>query len=233
MEIVPLGDKAKGFSEDEITQLESFASLYMQAKLLILYSEEVDPDFRSNLQTIKELRDAFDHLMRIVIERFGRDPSVTGDMAGPEYCKINLQKAIGHVYRAAFDALDGTVMSLREKIINSLDAFPLEAVKDILPEYWDIRIKLEELNEHIGEHRAKKDIGNNIGEVYDRFIKDVEILKSFHKKLLTASPALTEYISKQGKIQDSSTNRQIIVAIIGAVVGGLIVAAYMALVSAH
>ena len=69
-------------------------------------------------------------------------------------------------------------MSLREKIISGLDEFPLESVKDILPEYWDIRVKLEELNETIGDHRARKDIGGNIGETLDRFVKDVDILKS-------------------------------------------------------
>lgn len=48
MGIAPGKENGKGFSTEEIAQLESLASLYMQAKFLILYSEEVDPDYRSN-----------------------------------------------------------------------------------------------------------------------------------------------------------------------------------------
>ena len=138
--------------------------------------------------------------------------------------KKNIQKSIGHVYRAAFDALDGAVMSLREKIISGLDEFPLEAVKDILPAYWDIWVKLEELNETIGDHRARKDIGGNIGETLDRFVKDVDILKSFHKKLLSAGPALEEY--KERKNQEGKKEKRSLVriSITNAIIGGIICA---------
>ena len=113
MGIAPGKENENGFSKEEIAQLEVLASLYMQAKSLILYSEEVDPDYRSNLQTIKELRDAFDHLMRIIVERFSDDKSALGDTSGTEYFQKNIQKSIGHVYRDAFDALDGAVMYYR------------------------------------------------------------------------------------------------------------------------
>jgi hypothetical protein len=85
MGIAPGKENENGFSKEEIAQLEGLASLYMQAKSLILYSEEVDPDYRSNLQTIKELRDAFDHLMRFIVERFSDDKSSLGDVSGTEY----------------------------------------------------------------------------------------------------------------------------------------------------
>ena len=224
MGISPGKENENGFSKEEIAQLEVLASLYMQAKSLILYSEEVDPDYRSNLQTIKELRDAFDHLMRIIVERFSDDKSALGDTSGTEYFQKNIQKSIGHVYRAAFDALDGAVMSLREKIISGLDEFPLEAVKDILPEYWDIRVKLEELNETIGDHRARKDIGGNIGETLDRFVKDVDILKSFHKKLLSAGPALEEYKERKNQEGKKEKRSQVQISVTSAIIGGIICA---------
>ena len=224
MGIAPGKENGKGFSTEEIAQLESLASLYMQAKFLILYSEEVDPDYRSNLQPIKELRDAFDHLMRIIIERFSDDTSSFGDVSGTEYFQKNIQKSIGHVCRSAFDALDGAVMSLREKIISGLDEFPLEAVKDVLPEYWDIRVKLEELNETIGDHRARKDIGGNIGETLDRFVKDVDILKSFYKKLLSAGPALEDYKERKNREEKKAKKSQQQISVTNAIIGGIICA---------
>lgn len=59
--------------DQDIPALRGVADLYVQAKALILYSEEVDPESRSNLQVIKELRDAFDHLMRVIVARLGSD----------------------------------------------------------------------------------------------------------------------------------------------------------------
>lgn len=94
--------------DQDIPDLKTLADLYVQAKALILYSEEVDPDSRSNLQVIKELRDAFDHLMRVIVARVGTQaPDGASD---PDYASRNIHKSIGHIYRAAFDALDGTVL---------------------------------------------------------------------------------------------------------------------------
>lgn len=65
-----------GFFHQEAEQLRRLAVLYRDAKALILYSEEIDPESRSNLQTIKELRDAFDHLMRVVSFHLAPDEAI-------------------------------------------------------------------------------------------------------------------------------------------------------------
>lgn len=214
-----------GVSEEEATLLRKLASLYLQAKSLILYSEENDPSFRSNLQTIKELRDAFDHIMRVVIIRYQDENTTSIDQiehSDPDYCSQNIQKAIGHVYRAAFDALDGTVLSLREKIVAQLDSIPLDAISKVLPEYWVIRSKLEALNEKIGAHRAKKDIGANIAETYDRYVEDVEVLKSFNGQLLEAMPGLMDYKSRLNIESKTKSKRSLRTAITAAVIGALL-----------
>jgi hypothetical protein len=56
-------------SEQEKKKFEQLSDAYIQAKSLIIYVEELDPSSRSNLQIIKELRDAFDHTMRFIISR--------------------------------------------------------------------------------------------------------------------------------------------------------------------
>lgn len=178
------------FTERDYEQLRELALLHRDAKALILYSEEIDPDSRSNLQTIKELRDALDHLMRVVLARLA--PGEVADTAEAGYCQKNLQKAIGHVYRAAFDALDGTVLSLRERIADILSDYEIHEISTIIPDYWDIRIELDRLTEDVAKHRGRKDVGRDVGETLNRYIDDVDKLRDFHTRLLHSGPALDE-----------------------------------------
>ena len=69
--------------------------MYGRVKELIVFCEENHEDFKSNLHVVKELRDAFDHLMRIFAVKFG-----IKDEQEEDYIKINMDKVYGHVYRA-------------------------------------------------------------------------------------------------------------------------------------
>jgi hypothetical protein len=120
------------FTEQEKSKIEKLVKLYINAKALILLTEEIDPNSQSNLQIIKELRDAFDHLMQVFYRKYEKK---SGGAYDQNFETENLEKAIGHVYRAAFDALDGTVISLKESIANALSAFPVEVIIEVMPEY--------------------------------------------------------------------------------------------------
>jgi hypothetical protein len=85
---VEAGMSDGGFFHQEAEHLRRLAVLYRDAKALILYSEEIDPESRSNLQTIKELRDAFDHLMRVV--SFHLAPDEAAATAYDGYCQKNV-----------------------------------------------------------------------------------------------------------------------------------------------
>lgn len=182
------------FEGEEYHRFAELAMLYMQAKSLILYAEEADPDSRSNIQIIKELRDAFDHLMRVVLAHVDEKSSHAGDA---NYGQKNLHKAIGHVYRATFDALDGTVLSLRVKIVELLEPYSSKTISEVLPTYWDMRAKLEEVTARVAEHRSQKDVGADMGALLDAYTEDVEKLKDFHTEILSRIPALNEHHKKQ------------------------------------
>ncbi|TAN85115.1 MAG: hypothetical protein EPN14_01420 [Gallionella sp.] len=193
------------FADAEIQQLKKLAELYIQAKGLILYSEEIDPESRSNLQVIKELRDANDHLMRVIAARFADNlPSGVNDTQS--YCFRNLDKAIGHVYRAAFDALDGTILSLREKVAKILDAYPQEVIRDVIPEYWKIRVSLDELTNRIAANRATKDVGADIFSTLEQYVRDTELIKKFYSQLLNAVPSLDECQTRRAKEAEREHN---------------------------
>jgi len=204
------------FSQKEWVSIQELASLYIQAKSLIIYAEESDPDSRSNIQIIKELRDAFDHFMRVVVSR--TDPDSPHHQE-PDYGETNINKAMGHVYRATFDALDGTVVSLREKIVALLEPYSPEVIKDIIPDYWNIRIKLEELTQRVAAHRAKKDVGQGVAEVLNDYITDVETLKIFHTKLLNSAAALSECHRRYRGGETKKFYRQLLVGLVCVIIG--------------
>ncbi|NVZ08402.1 hypothetical protein HW932_03915 [Allochromatium humboldtianum] len=177
--------------------LKNLAELYAEAKALILYSEQIDPDSRSNLQVIKELRDAFDHLMRVIATR--TTDRTLSDADDPDYCRKHIQKSVGHVYRAAFDALDGTVLSLITKITEVVDHYPPEVLNQVIPNYWEMKSELYKLSGKIADHRARKDVGAQIGLTLDRYVQDIEVVKGFYQTVLDCGPSLEECAAQYKK----------------------------------
>lgn len=211
--------------EEDIPGLKELALLYVQAKALILYAEEIDPDSRSNLQVIKELRDAFDHLMRLIIARVADE--VPPGASDPSYCSKNLQKATGHLYRAAFDALDGTVLSLRTRIVEFVEPYSAEVLRTVVPNYWDIRSRLDDLTGRVAEHRGRKDVGSEIGVTLDRYVEDIEIVKALYRELLTYSSALDECAQKQKRTEKAYWLGAAFIALGSAVIGGILVGVFL------
>jgi hypothetical protein len=72
-------------------------------------------------------------------------------------------------------------------------------------------------------------VGSEIGITLDRYVADVEIIKSFYKELLSYGPALDEYSAKlavqERRHRSNDRREQLFNATASAVVGGLLVAA--------
>ena len=95
-------------------RLGEIAKLYAHTKYLILKAEEIDPELKSSVAIIKELRDAFDHIMRYVGDYFAETP------VGAVYQNAQLDKVVGHVFRASYDALDSLSIALKLRLNNAL-----------------------------------------------------------------------------------------------------------------
>jgi len=203
------------FSEIEQARLVELAQWYKKAKPIILYAEEADPDFRSNLQIIKELRDAFDHMMRVVVARADVESE---HHDGEDYGEQNLHKALSHTYRASFDALDGTVLSIRQQLAEMLEPFDREVLNDVIPDYWKKKRMLDDLTQRIAGHRASKDVGSNVGKVLDAYMKDVKLLIDFKQQLTSAMPSLMD---SQRRLRRSKWKGHIVTAIISLAVGAV------------
>jgi hypothetical protein len=165
-------------------------NLYYQAKTLIIYSEEIDPNSKINPQIWKELRDAFDHFMRVCgdVIKGGNKKN-----QNPNYYFENLDKAHGHVYRAAFDALDGASISIRNQISELAQVYDREILTEVIHDYWTKRSRLLEINSKIAELRNKKDVAcDETVEIINEYVNILNELKDHRSAFLTSMPLLDE-----------------------------------------
>ena len=184
------------FDKDIQDRLKELTELYTIVKEIVIYSEENDPEKRADIQVINEMRNAFDHLMRLYAAYFGIEHN-----ADSEYMKINLDKAFAHVYRAGYDALDRTTLFLRKYIANEMGDFSLETINSVFPEYYRvIRTDIEEINEAIAKGRVRKDVGNPNFESFIDYVKLMKKLGSYYKEVLKKKSSLIEYEDKLKKV---------------------------------
>jgi len=212
------------FDEKEQELLSKVTSLYKKTKPLILFSEEIDPNYEGNAQVWKELRDALDHLMRVFARKFEGCSLSEEDQ---RYIDSNLQKVIGHIYRAGCDALEGACLSLREEIKKGYEAFSLEALNAVIPSFWKNRARLHEISERIAKLRAQKDVADDeMEQIFEDFVEIVNELKEIYDQFKTRIPALYEYQEKKDhedrKIERKRWKRDLIMLLLGAAFSALL-----------
>jgi hypothetical protein len=174
-------------SKEEFEKLKEIAELYQVIKPIIIYSEEIDSYSNSNLQVIKELRDAFDHIIRVITIKTGVKSNNKSD-----YTMLNIEKSIGHVYRAGFDALDGLVISLKEDILEMLKRYKSDIIVSIIPNYWKYRQEINQISITTAECRQNKDSGNDLKVLLSDYLKNAENLKNIHNVFINAMPLIEE-----------------------------------------
>lgn len=213
------------FSEDEKKRLEKLVEIYSKTKIAIIKAEESKIDLMKFITPVEQLRDAFDHLMRVFIVK----NEIKNENAN--YCLDNLDAAIAHVYRACYDTLDFSVHSLKEKIQTEFKEFDSEAIKLVMPEYYsDIRPKLENFCKEIEEIRNNKDIGkirHSEDENIEKYLQLFNVLKEDYEKMLEKESTIIE---QQTKIENKRKKEErkdwirafvvgIIILILGIVLG--------------
>jgi hypothetical protein len=194
-------------------KLGDIAKLYAQTKRLILTAEELDPELRSCIPIIKELRDAFDHLMRYVSDYFTENPK------GPEYQDAQLDKALGHVFRASYDAMDSLAILLKLRLHKAMTTHSHEAITVVFPEYFNTHIvKLREIDNKVIESRRFKDVGGYTPEHLDEYLN---FLDQLQKICIEAESRVTEMV-RFDKAQKNKSLFQTILTLLGLVIAFLV-----------
>ncbi len=208
------------FSKPELDSLRRLASIYHRIKAVVLYSEEIDENSRSNIQIIKELRDSFDHVLRVFVNKF----NLSDVKRDTDYNIKNLDKSLGHLYRASFDALDGVVLSLKEQIRYTVENQNQNVLVGVLGDgYWKLKTKLHQLDEEFTNFRSKKDSGDEaIEEIINNYIIKINDLKEIRDTFEKNSNNFSEYKKNTLKKNIRNNIKYIITAIIGAFIYAIV-----------
>ena len=209
------------FSDAELKQLKEITELYAFLKDLILYSEELN-DLASFMPPINEIKDAYDHFMRITSVKFGLREG------NDEYVKINLSKIYSHIYRATFELFDYIRIYQKDSIDKKICTISNEALVNVFPEYYrEIKPKLEDLINQIPIYKKEKDIGNPNLETVKKYHQSIQEVGKYIDRINAILPSLIEYDirreAEQKRINRVNFFYLVISAIIGVVAGAVIV----------
>ena len=203
------------YSESEIESLKQITLVYGKIKKLILFCEENNEEFKSNIQVVKELRDAFDHLMRVFAVQFELKTGVD-----ELYIKRNIDKTLGHVFRAGYDTLDYTGIILRDKIAKELDGFSSDTIQAAIPDYYsEKRPELEEITDKIVYFRDNKDVDNPSYEILDEYFEIIQRFDDIYKNILKAKPAMVELQTHDKRKKWSLAFNELVVGLILIIIG--------------
>jgi len=179
------------FSDEELQRLKEITELYSYTKDLILYSEELN-NLSTFMPPINEIKDAFDHFMRITAVKFDMHEGTD------EYARNNLDKVFSHLYRATFELFDYIRIYQKDAIDKKLNGISNEALIHVFPDYYlTIKPAMEELITKIPAYKKDKDIGDPNIEVVKLYYHSIQEMREYIKKIDAMLPVLIEYDTKR------------------------------------
>ena len=168
------------------------------AKGFLLKAEEIDPKHQFYFPPLIQQRDELDHIMRaafaIVFEdEYKRDLAEDSKLSPAKYAGRQLDKALGHAYRALFDAGDWLGIIYRERIRELMAAYSAETVVAVFPSFrTEIEPRVEQIGLETAALRSTKDIGNKKGLIKgaDAYLDLVNELERYWLAVLESRPEL-------------------------------------------
>lgn len=214
------------FNEKESDQIARISQYYEVTKELLIFGETIDPKNRTLAQAINELRNCLDHLMRVTMVRQGlREPE--GEPV--DYVTVNLDKAYGHVYRAAYDVLDWVSLTFKGRIVTELEGFSLETIQAVIPEYFpELRPRFEQiLTGDIVKLRLEKDIALTNEDNLVKYGLVTTELREIFDKITVRKTALIEHRQMQQEGIRRAGRRRIMETLVVAIIAGTIVGLFV------
>lgn len=204
------------FSVEEANKLRDTVKLYEAVKAFILFGEEISPSNYTLPQILKELRDAFDHFMRVAAVKTG-----VNTVKEENYVDKNLDKVFGHVFRCAYDVLDWVSIILRKKIQVELEEYSSSTISVSIPTYYTtIKPNLEnKIPQAIARVRELKDVGAPEQKNIEEYTHYVAELKQYWETIVNAKPSLIDCSRREKR---TNIRRIIISALIGAAITAVV-----------
>lgn len=214
------------FNKTQTEKLAALAQYYDLAKELMIFGEQADPEHRTLIQPINELRNCLDHLMRVFLVKCGlgrKDLPITD-----KYIDTNLDKAFGHVYRAAYDILDWVTLTIRESVVNELKDISIFTMLAIMPEYFKtLKPRFEEImvNE-VATLRKEKDVAITDEKNLIKYGKLAYEVKGLSEQILRKKPSLVEYEHKMRRRRRWEYGIVFMLGVVATIVGGFLLNAF-------
>lgn len=181
---------------------------YFQVKALVALAEISDKKQELCVSAITELRSALDHIMRVqhVAVRTGQDRNIlavtdddprpkvpeNGDEQG-DYCRSNLSKTKGHLYRAAYDSLDALVMNNLATYERLVEHFDFDDICEVLPSFPTSHARILEAQRMVVQCKMFKDIEPN------------DTIEQMEQKLLVNGKVVEDYLRAHKLVKDVTT----------------------------
>lgn len=192
--------------------LNEISSLYTKVRDAVILVENFDRNRDMYIAPLNQLRSALDHVFKAISCAKDDEPRST----------YELKEAKEHLDRAGYDALELLAGSLGNGIIDKLSKYETATLSAVFPEYYQvIKPKLTTIKEIVAVIRSEKkgDAEKSFLAYFDQITEMVEIDKEVDKMI----PSLEEYDHKS-KMEESKSNvKQTIIAIVGALIGGVLV----------
>lgn len=214
------------FTPDEIHRLETdcdrLLKKYFEVKEHVISSEKAVADLvtlqegprreRISVLAINELRNSFDHLMRAKnVWRDVRNLPGSCSISPFEYCCKHIDKALGHVFRAGYDALDILTSARLEEINFLRRPFSIAMFLNILPDYAQtIRKPIEHAISQCNSAKLTKDVESSSQEhlSYQAYCSALKKLNEVRELLYEHLPELSN-IHEEGEKQQLNSIRNI------------------------
>ncbi|MGI8436332.1 MAG: hypothetical protein ACR2NX_05445 [Chthoniobacterales bacterium] len=174
--------------------LQELNVLYAKTKGYILRAEELDPSCRSNIAVFKEQRDGLDHVMRALSEHLERR-----DAADENYIVQQIEDAKGHLFRAAYDALDGMGVSYKVRLNKAMEGVSNEAISAVYREYYDVIPEIEKVETRIVEHRKHKDQRRTTLDELEAYCSSIETIDGHYKEVFKRIPLFQDWHKREAR----------------------------------
>lgn len=200
------------FSEEELQRIKEITELYSYTKDLILYSEELN-NLSTFMPPINEIKDAFDHFMRITSVKFGMNQ---GD---DEYVNTNLDKVFSHIYRATFELFDYIRIYQKDSIDKKLTGISNESLIFVFPDYYQkIKPAMEELISKIPSYKKDKDIGDPDIQIVQLYYQSIQEMRENIRIIDKMLPILIEYDEKKKSEKTKDRVIEIVILLVVALI---------------
>lgn len=170
--------------------LDVLGQIHMLTKHYLLIAEELSEEGVTFLQPLKEHRDAYDHLMRVFYLPTRLEAlDVASDFDPVSYIRKNVEKAVGHEYRAFFDMADWLTFICRRKIREELSYHQVRRVyvdRYGEEDYRTVKNLINNVYVTIAQYRTEKDIGNAVPPLQDvqSYQKTIDQLLDAYQKVM-------------------------------------------------